>query len=43
MNVPSVQPVNLRGEKRGNPIKVTNGEFSFDLKEYAPASFLIEF
>ncbi len=43
MNVLSVQPVNLRGEKQGNPIKVKNGEFSFDLKGYAPASFLMEF
>ena len=39
----SAQPVNLRGEKQGNPIEVKNGEFSFDLKKYAPASFLIEF
>ncbi|NQU54133.1 MAG: hypothetical protein HQ522_16515 [Bacteroidetes bacterium] len=42
MSVPSVQPVNLRGEKQGNPIKVKNGEFSFELKGYAPASFLME-
>jgi hypothetical protein len=43
MKIASVQPVNLRGEKQGNPIKVKNGEFYFDAKEYAPASFLLNF
>jgi len=43
MKIASVQPVNLRGEKQGNPIKVNNGEFSFDLKKYAPASFVMKF
>jgi hypothetical protein len=43
MNVQFVQPITLRGEKHDNPIKVKNGEFSFDLKKYAPASFLMEF
>jgi hypothetical protein len=41
--VTSVQPINLRGEKQGNPIKVKNGEFSFELKKYTPASFLLKF
>lgn len=36
-----VQPVDLRGLVKGKPIKVMNGEFTFDLKAYAPASFLI--
>ena len=39
MEASSVQPVNLRGEKQGKPIEVKNGEFSFYLKKYAPASF----
>jgi alpha-mannosidase len=42
MNVISAQPVNLRGEKQGNPIKVENGNFSFDLKGYAPASYILK-
>ena len=33
------QPVNLRGEKEGDPVNLKNGEFTFDLKAYAPASF----
>jgi alpha-mannosidase len=42
-NVKSVYPVNLRGEKQGDPIEVKNGKFSFNLNKYAPASFLMEF
>ncbi len=37
-----VQPVNLRGEKQGYPIDLKNDEFTFDLKAYAPASFVID-
>ena len=35
------QPVNLRGEKTGRPIQVADGKLAFDLKAYAPASFLL--
>jgi len=34
-------PVNLRGEMQGEPVSVQNGVFTFDLKAYAPASFLL--
>jgi alpha-mannosidase len=37
----SAQPVNLRGEVQGNPVKVENGKFSFSLRGYAPASFVL--
>lgn len=42
MNVSSVQPVDLRGNKKGDPLTVNNGVFSFELKGFAPASFLID-
>ena len=35
-------PVNLRGEITGPPISIVNGELSFLLKAYAPASFVLE-
>jgi len=34
-------PVNLRGEKRGKPIRIINGRLVFDLQAYAPASFIL--
>ena len=34
-------PVNLRGEKRGEPIRITNKKLVFDLHAYAPASFIL--
>jgi len=34
-------PVNLRGEKRGEPIRIINGQLFFDLHAYAPASFIL--
>ncbi|MDD4191394.1 MAG: hypothetical protein PHI28_08685 [Mangrovibacterium sp.] len=37
-----VQPVDLRGSVKGKSIKVMHGEFSFDLKAYTPASFLLD-
>lgn len=37
-----VQPVNLRGEIHGNPIQVKSGAFTFNLKKYAPASFILK-
>ena len=38
----NAQQVNLRGEKQGDPIDLKNGEFTFELKGYAPASFILE-
>ena len=35
-------PVNLRGEKTGQPISITRGAFTVDLHAYAPASFVME-
>jgi hypothetical protein len=35
-------PVNLRGEKQGDSINLKNGEFAFDLKAFAPASFILK-
>jgi hypothetical protein len=35
-------PVNLRGEKTGEPVKFATGKLVFDLKAYAPASFVLE-
>ena len=34
-------PVDLRGEKTGEPVKIVNGKLTFPLKGYAPASFLL--
>jgi len=34
-------PVNLRGEKTGEPIKITAGKLIFTLKAYSPASFIL--
>jgi hypothetical protein len=34
-------PVNLRGEKTGEPVRVTNGKLTFSLHAYAPASFIL--
>lgn len=35
-------PVNLRGEKAGEPIAIRDGAFTFHLPAYAPASFRLE-
>ena len=35
------QPVNLRGEKFGEALKIEGGKFTFPLGAYAPASFLL--
>jgi hypothetical protein len=35
------QPVSLRGEKAGKPIRVLNGKMVFTVKAYAPASFVL--
>jgi alpha-mannosidase len=34
--------VNLRGELMGKAVKITEGKFVFDLKGYAPASFILD-
>ncbi|WP_166670660.1 glycoside hydrolase family 38 C-terminal domain-containing protein [Olivibacter sp. XZL3] len=34
-------PVDLRGEKIGEPIKIISGKFEFELRAYAPASFIL--
>ena len=42
MKVSKVRPVNLRGEKKGDPLTIKAGKWSFDLDAYAPASFILE-
>lgn len=34
-------PVNLRGEKIGEPIKISGGKITFGLKAYGPVSFVL--
>jgi hypothetical protein len=41
MKLNSIQPVDLRGSVTGDPIKVMGGSFTFNLKGYEPATFLI--
>jgi len=43
MMVYKATPVNLRGEKKGEPVDVKSGKFSFDLEAYSPASFILEY
>lgn len=38
----SAIPINLRGEQIGNPMVINNGRWSFDVKAYAPASFILK-
>lgn len=35
--------VNLRGERAGAPLTISNGELTFNLPSYAPASFVLEY
>ncbi len=42
LNVDTVKPITLRGADAGGAVKVEQGKFTFDLKPYAPASFLME-
>ncbi len=35
-------PVNLRGEKTGEPMKISGGRLSFDLHAYAPVSLILK-
>ena len=41
LNIKTAQPIDLRGQAKGSPIKVQNGRFSFDLPAFAPASFVL--
>ena len=41
MGVKSVQPVNLRGEKAGEPKPILAGKVVLNLRAYAPASFIL--
>ena len=43
LEVASIQPIDLRGGTIGSPLDVVNGEFTFDIKGYAPSTFLFEF
>jgi len=36
------QPVNLRGEKAGQPVPIQDGRLTFTLPAYAPASFILQ-
>jgi len=36
------QPVNLRGEKAGQPVPIKDGRLTFTLPAYAPASFILQ-
>jgi len=38
----SAVPVNLRGEKSGEPVQITDGKLSFSLHAYAPVSFILK-
>jgi hypothetical protein len=42
LKVSKATPVNLRGEKKGDPVTVKSGKLNFDLGAYAPASFILE-
>ncbi|MFV2067813.1 MAG: hypothetical protein ACC645_12635, partial [Pirellulales bacterium] len=41
IDVPSVQPVDMRGRPVGDPLPVRDRTFHIDLKPFAPVSFLI--
>ncbi|MCX6923882.1 MAG: hypothetical protein NT154_11850 [Verrucomicrobia bacterium] len=38
----TAQPVNLRGQPEGEPISVKGGEFTTEVRAYAPASFFLQ-
>ena len=42
LHVTRAQPVTLRGEKNGKPLKIRNGKLVFTVKAYAPASFVLD-
>ncbi len=41
INALKAQPVNLRGEKTGQPVKIVSDSFEFDLHAYAPQSYIL--
>ena len=41
MSAETIQPVDLRGQRRGEPIRVRDGRFEVELKPFAPASFVL--
>jgi len=42
LNAKTATPTNLRGEKTGAPLQVRAGNLTFNLRAYAPASFILE-
>lgn len=42
MKVLKATPVNLRGEKKGEPVKISSGKFECSFSAYAPLSFILE-
>lgn len=42
INATKAIPVNLRGERNGQPIEIVSGAFGFNLKPYGPASFILK-
>lgn len=42
MKVKTAQPVTLRGEKKQAKKNIVNGKFTFTIKQYAPASYILE-
>ncbi|MBO7683812.1 MAG: hypothetical protein J6T51_03700 [Kiritimatiellae bacterium] len=42
MKATAALPVNLRGEKAGEPLAVKDGAFSFNLGAWAPKSFILK-
>ncbi|MFC6102741.1 glycoside hydrolase family 38 C-terminal domain-containing protein [Olivibacter domesticus] len=42
INAVTAMPVDLRGEKIGEPIKIIAGKFGFEVNAYAPASFILQ-
>ena len=40
-NYKTAIPVNLRGERKGEAMKISSGKFEFELGAYAPASFVL--
>jgi hypothetical protein len=41
-NFKTAIPVNLRGEKIGDPLKIRRNKLNFELNAYAPASFILQ-
>lgn len=41
-NARAAQPVNLRGELVGKPIRISNGQFRIEMRAFAPTSFVFD-